>query len=204
MVKTVVKPFIMRILRKSRVPKKSVFTRLFGVFCFFGERRRCPAPKARALPTALHPDNQVNSHLQACSQRRIDNFSASLRRIRRSTKCRHKCGDARKECNYLVFPVNDQKRGQITLALLKNNQNFVFNGEDYARISKQVYYSKTNLICQELFAIKKSPDFEFSGDLSYLVQSPSFMFIPPPLSLSPLCISIYGARTSAVLIIGID
>ncbi len=36
------------------MPKKSVVTRLFGVFCFFGESRRCPAPKARALPTAPH------------------------------------------------------------------------------------------------------------------------------------------------------
>jgi len=35
-VKHVVKPFLLRILRESRVPKKSVFTRLFGVFFCFG------------------------------------------------------------------------------------------------------------------------------------------------------------------------
>ena len=39
------------------MPKKSVFTRLLGVFRNFIMRGRCLAPKARALPTALHPDN---------------------------------------------------------------------------------------------------------------------------------------------------
>jgi len=34
-VKSVVKPLLLRILRESRVPKKSVFTRLFGVFAFY-------------------------------------------------------------------------------------------------------------------------------------------------------------------------
>ena len=56
MVKHVVKPLLLRILRESRVPKKSMFTRAFGVFYFLGECSRCPAPKARALPTALHPE----------------------------------------------------------------------------------------------------------------------------------------------------
>ena len=56
MVKHVVKPLLLRILRESRVPKKSVFTRLFGVFCFGIPWGRCPAPKAPALPTAPHPD----------------------------------------------------------------------------------------------------------------------------------------------------
>ena len=59
MVKSVVKPLIMRILRESRVPKKSVFTRVFGVFCFGMPWGRCPAPKPSALPTALHPDYSV-------------------------------------------------------------------------------------------------------------------------------------------------
>ena len=43
-------------MRESRVPKKSVFTRGFGVFCFGIPWGRCPAPKPSALPTALHPD----------------------------------------------------------------------------------------------------------------------------------------------------
>ena len=51
-----VKPLLQRILRESRVPKKPMFTRAFGVFRDFIMRRRCPAPKARALPTALHPE----------------------------------------------------------------------------------------------------------------------------------------------------
>ena len=38
------------------MPKKSVFTRLFGVFCFLGECSRCPAPKPPALSTAPRPD----------------------------------------------------------------------------------------------------------------------------------------------------
>ena len=56
MVKSVVKPLIMRILRESRVPKKSVFTRAFGVFCFGMPWGRCPAPKCGAIPDSLHPD----------------------------------------------------------------------------------------------------------------------------------------------------
>jgi len=55
-VKSVVKPLIMRILRESRVPKKSVFTRAFGVFCFGIPWGRCPAPKPPALSTAPRPD----------------------------------------------------------------------------------------------------------------------------------------------------
>jgi len=55
-VKSVVKRLIMRILQESRVPKKSVFVRLFGVFCFEIPWGRCLAPKASALPTALHPE----------------------------------------------------------------------------------------------------------------------------------------------------
>ena len=38
------------------MPKKSVFTRAFGVFCFEILLGRCPAPKPGALSTALHPD----------------------------------------------------------------------------------------------------------------------------------------------------
>ena len=57
MVKHVVKPLFTAISRESRVPKKSVFTRAFGVFCFLGECGRCPAPKASALPIAPHLDN---------------------------------------------------------------------------------------------------------------------------------------------------
>ena len=56
MVKSVVKPLIRRILRERIVPKKSVFTRAFGVFCFEIPWGRCLAPKASALPSALHPD----------------------------------------------------------------------------------------------------------------------------------------------------
>ena len=55
MVKSVVKPLKMGFLRERIVPKKSVFTRDFGVFCFGIPWGRCLAPKARALPTALHP-----------------------------------------------------------------------------------------------------------------------------------------------------
>ena len=56
MVKSVVKPLKMGILRERIVPKKSVFTRAFGVFCFEIPWGRCLAPKPGALPTALHPD----------------------------------------------------------------------------------------------------------------------------------------------------
>ena len=56
MVKSVVKPLKMGILRERIVPKKSVFVRLFGIFRDFIMRGRCPAPKRRALPTAPHPD----------------------------------------------------------------------------------------------------------------------------------------------------
>ena len=41
------------------VPKKSVFTRLFGVFCFGMPWGRCLAPKPGALPTALHPEKFI-------------------------------------------------------------------------------------------------------------------------------------------------
>ena len=57
MVKSVVKPLKMGILRESIMPKKSVFVRLFGVFCLEILLERCLAPKARALPTAPHPGN---------------------------------------------------------------------------------------------------------------------------------------------------
>ena len=43
------------ILQESRVPKKSMFVRLYGIFDFCGEGSRCPAPKRCALPTAPHP-----------------------------------------------------------------------------------------------------------------------------------------------------
>ena len=59
MVKSVVKPLIRRILRERIVPNKSVFTRAFGVFCFEIPWGRCLAPKASALPTALHPDYSI-------------------------------------------------------------------------------------------------------------------------------------------------
>ena len=53
-VKHVVKPLLLRILQESRVPKKSMFTRLFSAFDFGKPWGRCPAPKRRALPTAPH------------------------------------------------------------------------------------------------------------------------------------------------------
>ena len=56
MVKSVVKPLKMGFLRERIVQKKSVFVRLFGVFCFEILLGRCLAPKASALPTALHPE----------------------------------------------------------------------------------------------------------------------------------------------------
>ena len=37
------------------MPKKPMFTRVFGVFRDFIMRGRCLAPKPGALPTALHP-----------------------------------------------------------------------------------------------------------------------------------------------------
>ena len=48
------------------MPKKSVFTRLLGVFRNFIMRGRCLAPKRRALPTAPHPDNGSDSHILVC------------------------------------------------------------------------------------------------------------------------------------------
>ena len=51
-----VKPLFLKKLRGNILPKKSVFTRLFGVFRNLITMGRCLAPKARALPTALHPD----------------------------------------------------------------------------------------------------------------------------------------------------
>ena len=56
MVKSVVKPQNNTLLGRDIVLKKSVFTRLFGVFFFFGESRRCPAPKCGAIPASLHSD----------------------------------------------------------------------------------------------------------------------------------------------------
>ena len=58
MVKSVVKPLKMIFLRERIVPKKSVFTRAFGVFCFGIPWGRCPAPKPGALPIALHLDGE--------------------------------------------------------------------------------------------------------------------------------------------------
>ena len=55
-VKSVVKPLKMGILRERIVPKKSVFTRAFGVFCFEIPWGRCLAPKPPALPAAPHPE----------------------------------------------------------------------------------------------------------------------------------------------------
>ena len=60
MVKSVVKPLKMGFLRERIVPKKSVFTRGFGVFCFEIPLGRCLAPKRRALPTAPHPEKIFN------------------------------------------------------------------------------------------------------------------------------------------------
>ena len=56
MVKSVVKPLKMGFLQERIVPKKSVFVRAFGVFCFEIPMGRCPAPKASALPIAPHLD----------------------------------------------------------------------------------------------------------------------------------------------------
>ena len=56
MVKSVVKPLKMESLRERIVPKKSMFTRVFGVFCFGIPWGRCLAPKPPALSTAPRPD----------------------------------------------------------------------------------------------------------------------------------------------------
>ena len=56
MVKHVVKPLFLKNLRENILLKKSVFTRLFSVFRNLITMGRCLAPKARALPTALHPE----------------------------------------------------------------------------------------------------------------------------------------------------
>jgi hypothetical protein len=76
-VKSVVKPLKMGFLRERIVPKKSVFIRVFGVFCFGTPWGRCLAPKARALPTALHPDKFIL--LRSCPLR----FLLQLRLCRR-------------------------------------------------------------------------------------------------------------------------
>jgi len=55
-VKSVVEPLEMGFLRERIVPKKSVFTRVFGVFCFGTPWGRCLAPKAPALSTAPRPE----------------------------------------------------------------------------------------------------------------------------------------------------
>ena len=52
MVKHVVKPLFLKNLRENILLKKSVFTRLFGVFRNLITMGRCLAPKARALPVA--------------------------------------------------------------------------------------------------------------------------------------------------------
>ena len=70
-----VKPLLQRILRESRVPKKSVFTRLFVVFCFGIPWGRCLAPKRRALPTAPHPEILCCSHI-------IAKFFGKVKRVR--------------------------------------------------------------------------------------------------------------------------
>ena len=57
MVKHVVKPLFTAILKGSIVPKKSVFTRAFGVFRDFIMRGRCLAPKPSALPLGHTPRN---------------------------------------------------------------------------------------------------------------------------------------------------
>ena len=70
MVKHVVKPLLLRILQERIVSKKSVFVRVFGVFCFGIPWGRCLAPKRRALPAAPHPDRVLDcleqAQLSAC------------------------------------------------------------------------------------------------------------------------------------------
>ena len=56
MVKHVVKPLFTAILKEGILPKKPMFTRVFSVFRNFIMSGRCLAPKAGALPTALHPE----------------------------------------------------------------------------------------------------------------------------------------------------
>ena len=75
-----VKPLLLRILRESRVPKKSMFTRAFGVFYFLGECSRCPAPKRRALPTAPHPEIFSCSCLQLSAALPVETKSLYIKR----------------------------------------------------------------------------------------------------------------------------
>ena len=56
MVKSVVKPLLKGLFLFLKCTEKSMFTRLFGVFCFGIPWGRCPAPKRRALPAAPHPE----------------------------------------------------------------------------------------------------------------------------------------------------
>ena len=83
MVKSVVKPLEMGFLRERIVPKKSVFTRDFGVFCFGIPWGRCPAPKASALPIAPHLEKTI---LLTCNYSRFPRICQVL--SQKNTKSR--------------------------------------------------------------------------------------------------------------------
>ena len=87
MVKSVVKPLKMGFLRERIVPKKSVFTRAFGGFCFGILWGRCLAPKRRALPTAPHPERVQNAEC------RVQNAECRMQ----SAECRMQNAECRVE-----------------------------------------------------------------------------------------------------------
>ena len=89
MVKHVVKPLFLKNLRENILLKKSVFTRLFGIFWYFIMRGRCLAPKARALPTALHPEIFDFFDLQLSAALPVATKALTALMACQSPSCRH-------------------------------------------------------------------------------------------------------------------
>ena len=75
MVKHVVKPLLQRILRESRVPKKSMFTRAF-LQCFQGLSRFCFLVRSALLPAGASPPVSCSQTSRAtnCATPRYSNL----------------------------------------------------------------------------------------------------------------------------------
>ena len=135
----------MRILRESRVPKKSVFTRAFGVFCFGMPWGRCPAPKCGAIPASLHPDIVLNFSVsgQICGQ-------TTLLRDYRKEECPKKSVFTR------VFGLwKNEKTG--TACTLPNAVRYQLRYTpkihvSFYRCQVLLYYIKKILFCQHGFS----------------------------------------------------
>ena len=104
MVKSVVKPLKMRFLRERIVPKKSVFTRAFCVFCFEIPWMWCLAPKAGTLPTELRLDVTKDSIAQRSGF--VNSF------LKNNTSVAYWQGSGGRECVALSNVTKREKKGK--------------------------------------------------------------------------------------------